>query len=99
MLNTHGSEQLQRKGEAELALIDPVDEDLDVNGHAQAFQPAGELLVGDFFLLTKAFDDGLGARLVKPVRVHSLAYMEFGLHASYESAFSFAIDKRNSMYV
>jgi hypothetical protein len=34
MLNTHGSKQLQRKGKAELALIDPVDTDLDVDDRA-----------------------------------------------------------------
>ena len=97
MLNPHGSEQLQRKGKAELALVDAVDEDLDVHGHALAFKPAGELLVGDGLLLAKVFDDGLGARLVEPMRVHG-EYMVFRLEGWYEPAFSFALNKWNSIY-
>lgn len=83
MLRTHGSQQLQRKGKAELALIDPVDEHLDVHSHALGLKSAGELLVGDVFLLPKALDEGLGAGLVKLARVHSGAYMVFRLDASY----------------
>lgn len=99
MLNTHGSEQLQRKGKAELALIDPVDKNLDVHHHALRFKPAGEVLVGDVFLLPKVFDDGLGASLVKLARVHSWVYMVFRLHASYEKRFSSDSNKWNSIYV
>lgn len=98
MLNTHGSEQLQRKGKAELALIDPVDEDLDVNGHALRLQAPGEVLVGDGFLLPKVFDESFGAGLVELARVHDWAYMVFRLDASYERRFSFAFDTRNSIY-
>jgi hypothetical protein len=65
MLRIHRSEQLQRKGKAELALVDPVDEDLDANAHALALQAAGQLLVGQALLLPEVLDDGLGARLVK----------------------------------
>nr|WP_300661754.1 hypothetical protein [Hydrogenophaga sp.] len=83
MLRTHGSEQLQSKGKAELALIDPVDEHLDVDGHALGLQSAGELLVGDVFLLPKALDEGLDAGLVKLARVQSGAYMVFRLDASH----------------
>jgi hypothetical protein len=98
MLNTHGSEQLQRKGKAELALIDPVDKDLDVDDRALRLQAPGEVLVGDGFLLPKVFDECFGAGLVELARVHDWAYMVFRLHASYERRFSFAPDKRNSMY-
>lgn len=98
MLRTHGSQQLQRKGKAELALIDPVDEDLDVNGRALALQAAGQLLVGQALLFPEVLDDGLGARLVKLAPSHSCVYMVFRLFASYEGCFSFAPYKRNSMY-
>lgn len=49
----HGSKQLQGKGEAELALVHPIDEDLNVDKRALGFEPTGEVLVGDVFLLTK----------------------------------------------
>jgi hypothetical protein len=99
MLHTHGSEQLQCKGKAELALIDPVDKDLDVDDRALRLKAPGEVLVGDGFLFPKALDEGLGARLVKLARVHGWAYMVFRLDASYGRHFSFAFNKRNSMYV
>jgi len=72
VLNTHGSEQLQRKGKAELALIDPVDKYLDVDDCSLRLQAPGEVLVGDVFLLPKVFDQGFGTSLVKLARVHGL---------------------------
>lgn len=98
MLNTHGSEQLQRKGKAELALIDPVDKDLDVDDRALRLQAPGEVLVGDGFLLPKVFDECFGAGLVELARVHDWTYMVFRLDASYKRRFSFALDKRTSIY-
>jgi len=98
VLNTHGSEQLQRKGKAELALIDLVDKDLDVDDRALRLQAPGEVLVGDGFLFPKVFDECFGAGLVKLARVHDWAYMVFRLDASYETPFSFIFDKSNSMY-
>lgn len=68
MLNTHGSEQLQRKSKAELALIDPVDANLDVDDRPLRLQAPGEVLVGDVFLLPKVFDQGFGTSLVKLAR-------------------------------
>lgn len=61
-LGAHRSEQLQGKGKAEPALVDPVDKHLDVNRHPLGLEPAGEVLVGDVFLLTKVLDKRLGTR-------------------------------------
>ena len=68
----HRRQQLQRKGEAELALVDAVDEYLRVDDHTLSFQPACELLVRDACLLTQLFDGGLGSRLVKLARFQTL---------------------------
>lgn len=43
MFYPHGRQQLQREREAELALIDPVDEDLHVDGRALSGEPAREV--------------------------------------------------------
>ena len=98
MLNTHCSQQLKREGKAELALVDPVDKHLDVHHHALLFKPAGEVLVGDVFLIPKGFDDGLGARFVKLALIHS-EYMVFNLRASYRRRFRFALNNSYSIYV
>lgn len=72
MLRTHGSEQLQRKGRAELALIDPVDEDLNVNAHALALQ-AVMVTVAGFFPIppnntpTRAVSRRSAGRCVQPL--------------------------------
>lgn len=98
-LGPHDREQLQRKGEAVLALINPVDEHLDVNEHALGFKPTGELLVGEVLLLTKAFDDGLGARLVEIAGLHREQwYMVFDLSTSYALAPPFMRHKSFSIY-
>lgn len=73
----HRGQQLQRKGEAELALVDPVDEHLGLDDHALGFQPACELLVRDAGLLTQLFDGGLGSRLVKLARFQTLGLNGF----------------------
>lgn len=98
MLRTHGCQQLQRKGKAELALIDAVDEHLHVHGRALALQATGQLLVGQATALPKVLDDGLGTRLVKQARFHAGSYMVFDLRAWYFERFSSACRKWNSMY-
>lgn len=89
-VSTHGSQQLQGKGEAELALVHPVDEDLDVDKRALGFKPTGEVLVGVVFLLTKVFYKRLGAGLVKLARIHGgRTYMVFDVRKAYDGACAF----------
>lgn len=99
MLSTHCSQQLQREGKAELALIDAVDENLHVNSHTLTLQAPGQFLVGQPFLLPEVFDDGFGASLVESALVHGRSYMEFSLSASYKGPSKFSLYKSNSMYV
>lgn len=82
-LHAHGRQQLQRKAKAELALVHPVDKHLDVDRRALGFEPTGEVLVGEAFLLTQVFDKGLGPRFVERARLHGKqTYMVFDLCAS-----------------
>jgi hypothetical protein len=98
-LNPQSAEKLQGKCKAELALVDAVDEHLDVNIHALGLQPTGELLVRELLALAKVFDEGLGSRLVELVRSHRLrAYMVFELCASYVSTFPLSLNKSFSIY-
>jgi hypothetical protein len=98
-IGAHGGQQLQGKGKAVFALVDAVDEHLDVNIHALGLQPTGELLVRELLALAKVFDDGLGSRLVELVRSHRLrAYMVFDLCASYFSTFPLNLNKSFSIY-
>jgi len=99
MLSTHCSQQPQRKGKTELALIDAVDENLHVNSHALTLQAPGQFLVGQPFLLPEVFDDGFGAGLEEIALVHGRSYMEFNLSASYKDPSKFGLYKWNSMYV
>lgn len=95
----HGRQQLQGKGKAVFALINAVDEYLDVHLHALGLQPTGELLVRELLALAKVFDDGLGSRLVELVRIHRrLAHMVFNLCASYAVASLFSPNKSFSIY-
>lgn len=92
--HTHDGQQLQRKGEAELALIDSVDEHLEVYGHTVSFQSARKLLVRKVLTLTKVLDNGFGACLVELARFHSKQmYMVFKVPASYPDALCFSLDK------
>jgi hypothetical protein len=85
MFRAHGSQQLQRKGKTELALVDPVDEHLNVHSGALGLQPAGQLLVGQALLLSEVLHKGLRPRLVELPRVHADSYIVFSLRSSYVS--------------
>lgn len=86
MLHTHSRQQLQRKGEAERTLIDPVDENLGVDMRAVGLQQSGEVLVGHLPVNPCLFDDGLCRLGVKVPGTLAIAYIVFHLRASYRLA-------------
>lgn len=86
MLHTHSRQQLQRKGEAERTLIDPVDENLRVDMRTVGLQQSGEVLVGHLPVNPCLFDDGLCRLGVKVPGTLAIAYIVFHLRASYRLA-------------
>ena len=83
MFHPHGRQQLQREREAELALIDPVDEDLHVHGRALGGEPAREVLVGHLPVFPQFLDEPLGAMGVKVSPTAAGRYIVFHLRAWY----------------
>lgn len=83
MFHPHGRQQLQRKGEAERSLIDPVDENLRVDMRAVGLQQPSQVLVGHLALRPGVLDDGLGRQRVEVLRALATGYTVFHLSASY----------------
>ena len=82
VVDTQRGHHLQGKGEAELAFINSVDQDLRINMHAIRLQAQSKFLVADAGILAVILDDPLRFSFVIRAGVHGVLIF-FACHKSF----------------
>lgn len=73
-VHANSCQHLQGKREAELALVDPVDQNLGLHEHPELFKVARQLLVADAVKLSAQFDDVLCFSFEIRARIHGFSF-------------------------